>query len=89
MVDRLVKSMKLLIAVGSFATSSNPLGAAKSGLSIYEAVRKLSQREPPGLSDLADQLAGDARVVMRGFAADLTGASLRPRLRRVLRCGSG
>lgn len=61
--DRLANAVRLLVAMGGFTASPSP----KSGLDVYDAIRRIAAQPPPSLEAQARSLTDAAREVFAGF----------------------
>ncbi|MDP5219025.1 hypothetical protein Q5Y75_17540 [Ruegeria sp. 2205SS24-7] len=62
--DNLANAVRLLVAMGGFASAPGP----KSGLAVYDAIRKVAARPPNSLARMADALTDAARGVFASLS---------------------
>ena len=69
--DPILNSVKLLVALGSFAAKPGLISGLRSGVSVHDTLRQMLGKAPPGMRSLAAELAADAQATLNGFAKDL------------------
>lgn len=69
--DNIANAIRLLVAMGAFAAAPAP----KSGLGVYDAIRKVATHPPKSLAGLADDLTGNARTVFAAYRDAPDGAA--------------
>ena len=58
--DNLANGIRLLVAMSGFVSAPSP----KSGLAVYDAIRKIAARPPKSLATMADELTEAARTAL-------------------------